>query len=192
MVSSKLVFRLASLAAIAIASTSAAHAQYAAMVFGKGAAADCYDSVKARQLTLSTLDVCTKALEDDTLSARNRSATYNNRGIVYMRRGMIERAMRDYDDALRISPNIAETQINLGAMFYANGMYTESVRALNEGVKAQEDDSRAAAHFNRALSLEKLGAYDEAYADYKQALKFRPDFPGAVEQLSHYSIRNDS
>jgi tetratricopeptide (TPR) repeat protein len=192
MTSSRFALRLVGLAAILVASTSAAHAQYAAMVFGKGAAADCYDSVKARQLTLNTLEVCTKALEDDTLSARNRSATYNNRGIVYMRRGMIDRAMRDYDDALRISPNIAETQINLGAMFYANGMYTESVRALNEGVKAQEDNSRAAAHFNRALSLEKLGEYDEAYADYKQALKFRPDFAAAIEQLSHYKVRQES
>jgi tetratricopeptide (TPR) repeat protein len=167
----------------------AAHAQYAMIVYGKGAAADCYQMVKAKRLNASTLETCNDALKDDTLSAKNRAATFNNRGIVYMRNGNLDAAERDYDAALRISPNIPETQINLGAMFYANEMYTESVKALNEGVKAEDASSRAVAHYNRALSLEKLGELDEAYADLMAALDLNPMFEAASKQISRYSVR---
>lgn len=181
--------RIGMVAAMLALPAGTAHAQYAMMVFGKGAAADCYEMVKAKRLTTTTLEVCDDALKDDTLSARNRAATYNNRGIVHMRTNNLAKAERDYESALRISPNIPETQINLGAMFYANEMYTESVMVLTEGVKAEDVNSRAVAHYNRALSLEKLGELDEAYADLMAALKLNPMFEAASKQISRYSVR---
>jgi tetratricopeptide (TPR) repeat protein len=167
----------------------AAHAQYSMIVFGKGAASDCYELVKSKRLNNSTLEICNDALKDDALSPKNRAATFNNRGIVHMRSNNRDAAERDYQAALRISPNIAETQINLGAMFYANEMYTESVTVLNEGVKAESEGSRAVAHYNRALSFEKLGELDEAYADLLAALRLNPAFEAASKQISRYSVR---
>ena len=185
----KQLLRIGIVAGMLTIPAGAAHAQYAMIVFGKGAAADCYQLVKAKRLGSSTYDVCTDALKDDTLSPRNRAATYNNRGIVSMRSNNREAAERDYESALRITPNIAETQINLGAMFYANEMYTESVTVLNEGVKAEDTGSRAVAHYNRALSFEKLGELDEAYADLTAALRLNPAFEAASKQISRYSLR---
>jgi tetratricopeptide (TPR) repeat protein len=180
----------AALVALAIPA-GAAHAQYAMAVYGKGPALDCYEMVKAKRLGATTYDLCTAALKDDSLSPKNRAATFNNRGIVQMRQGNRAAAERDYEAALRISPNIAETQINLGAMFYANAMYTESVTVLNEGVKAENADSRAIAHYNRALSLEKLGEFDEAYADLRAAVNLNPTFEAASKQLTRYSVVQD-
>jgi tetratricopeptide (TPR) repeat protein len=171
-----------------LAFPAAAHAQYAMMVFGTGPAAVCYEQVKAKRLNFSTLEICTQALKEETLTPRNRAATYNNRGIVNMRTGDRDAATRDYEAALRISPNIAETQINLGAMFYANEMYTEAVGALNQGVKAEDRGSRAVAHYNRALSLEKLGEIDEAYADLQAALRLNPELAAASEQIARYRL----
>jgi tetratricopeptide (TPR) repeat protein len=118
----------------------------------------------------------------------NRAATHNNRGIAHMRTNNRSAATRDYEAALRISPNIAESQINLGAMFYANEMYTEAVSALNQGVKADNAESRAVAHYNRALSLEKLGEIDEAYADLQAALRLNPGLAVASQQLARYRV----
>lgn len=175
--------------ATALASPAAAHAQLAVETYGEGPARTCYEMVKAKRLSITTLEICTSALKDDTLSLRNRAATYNNRGIVNMRSNNRAAAERDYEAALRISPNISETQINLGAMFYANEMYTEAVTVLNEGVKAEDLSSRAAAHYNRALSLEKLGEVDEAYADLKAAVQLNPQLEAASKQLSRYSVK---
>lgn len=185
------LLRLAAVATT-LAFPAAAHAQYAMMVFGTGSAAVCYEQVKAKRINLSTLEACNAALKDDTLSAKNRAATYNNRGIVNMRSGNRAAAERDYESALRISPNIAETQINLGAMFYANDMFTEAVTVLNEGVKAEDRGSRAVAHYNRALSLEKLGEINEAYADLQAAARLDPGLAAASEQLARYRIERAS
>lgn len=182
----------ASLLRLAILSAAvacpAAHAQHAMEVYGTGSARTCYDLVKAKRINVTTLQTCTDALKDDTLSPRNRAATYNNRGIVNMRTGNRPAAERDYEAALRITPNISETQINLGAMFYANEMYTEAVTVLNEGVKAEDVTSRAVAHYNRALSLEKLGEVEEAYADLQAAVRLNPQLEAASQQLSRYSV----
>ncbi|HEV7693485.1 MAG TPA: tetratricopeptide repeat protein [Hyphomonadaceae bacterium] len=185
------LLRLAAIAAT-LAFPAAAHAQYAMMVFGTGPAAICYEQVKAKRINLSTLETCNAALKDDTLSAKNRAATYNNRGIVHMRTGNRAAAERDYENALRISPNIAETQINLGAMFYANDMFTEAVTVLSQGVKAEESSSRAVAHYNRALALEKLGEIDEAYADLQAATRLDPGLAAASQQLARYRIERAS
>jgi tetratricopeptide (TPR) repeat protein len=179
--------RLAALATL-LAFPAAAHAQYPIMVFGKGPARTCYEMVKARQMNTTTIETCTHALKNETLTPMNRAATYNNRGIAHMRTNNRAAATRDYEAALRISPNIAESQINLGAMFYANEMYTEAVSALNQGVKAEDAGSRAVAHYNRALSLEKLGEIDEAYADLQAALRLNPGFAAASQQLARYRV----
>jgi tetratricopeptide (TPR) repeat protein len=185
------LLRLAAVAST-LAFPAAAHAQYAMLVFGTGPAASCYEQVKAKRINLSTLEICNTALKDDTLSAKNRAATYNNRGIVNMRSGNRAAAERDYEAALRISPNIAETQINLGAMFYANEMFTEAVTVLNEGVKAEDSGARAVAHYNRALSLEKLGEIDEAYADLQAALRLNPELAVASEQIARYRVERSA
>jgi tetratricopeptide (TPR) repeat protein len=179
--------RLTALATF-LALPAAAHAQYPIMVFGKGPALTCYEMVKARQMNTSTIEICTHALKNETLTPMNRAATYNNRGIAHMRTNNRAAATRDYEAALRISPNIAESQINLGAMFYANEMYTEAVSALNRGVKAEDTKSRAVAHYNRALSLEKLGEIDEAYADYRAAVRLQPGFEPAEKQLLRFMV----
>ena len=81
-----------------------------------------------------------------------------------------------------------EAKINLGAMYYYLGDYPKSVAALDEGVKVEDTDARAAAFYNRALAREKLGQIDLAYLDYKAALAIRPDFSPAAKQLERYSI----
>jgi tetratricopeptide (TPR) repeat protein len=191
------VMKLTSLLALAavtgvIAFPSAARAQYPVLTYGKGPALTCYELVKSKRLNNSTLEVCDSALKDDTLSPKNRAATYNNRGIVNMRNNNRAAAERDYHAALKISPNIAETQINLGAMFYANDMFTEAVSVLNQGVKAEELSSRAVAHYNRALALEKLGELDEAYADLQTAVRLNPGLAAASQQLARYRVERAS
>jgi tetratricopeptide (TPR) repeat protein len=174
---------------IAAAASPAAHAQYAAEVYGVGYARDCYETVRSKRgLPQRAIDICTQALLAEDMTARTRAATFNNRGIAHMRDKNHDAATRDYNAALRITPDIAETQINFGAMLYYEGMYAEAVAALDEGVKAEDTFNRAAAHYNRALSLEMLGRLEAAYADYRTALRLRPGFAQAEQQLRRFTV----
>lgn len=173
---------------LALSCSGAASAQYAVEVFGSGYARRCYDSVKDRELAPKTLGICDIALSQENLSTRNRAATYINRGIVFMRAENYDRAMKDYDRALSLMPDLPEIKINLGAMLYHMGRFREAVDALNVGITAQDTDARAAAFYNRAISHEQLGDFERAYDDYRSAMTIIPGYPPAERQLKRYSV----
>lgn len=174
---------------VALGLAPTAFAQRPVTVFGGGFARDCYEAVrKDRTSSARVLELCNIALEQEDLSRGNRAATHINRGILFMRQQSHSRAAEDFGAALKLSPDMPEAKINLGAMYYYLGDYPAAVAALNEGVKVEDTESRAAAYYNRALAQERLGQIDLAYLDYKAALAIRPDFAPAAKQLERYSI----
>ncbi|HUK56557.1 MAG TPA: tetratricopeptide repeat protein [Nitrospiria bacterium] len=60
-----------------------------------------------------------------------------------------------------------------GIKQYNMGMWKEAEMHFGEAVKA--DDKSAEAHYNHALSLDKLGKHKEATEEFDQALKLAPD-----------------
>jgi tetratricopeptide (TPR) repeat protein len=173
---------------LALSFTDAAFAQQAMMVFGGGYARDCYHAVKDREPALKALAVCNTAIGEEDLSRSNLASTLVNRGIVYMREENYDRAMKDYDRALALAPQMPEIKINLGAMLYHMGRFQESIEALNAGMATENTDARAAAFYNRALSYERLGEIQLAYSDYRSALAVIPGYPPAVRQLRRFSV----
>ena len=180
------VFAVCGLLALSFA--DAAFAQQAMMVFGGGYARDCYHAVKDREPALKALAVCNTAIGEEDLSRNNLASTLVNRGIVYMREENYDRAMKDYDRALALAPQMPEIKINLGAMLYHMGRFQESIEALNAGMTTENTDARAAAFYNRALSYERLGEIQLAYSDYRSALAVIPGYPPAVRQLRRFSV----
>jgi tetratricopeptide (TPR) repeat protein len=172
----------------ALSFADAAFAQQAMMVFGGGYARDCYHAVKDREPALKALAVCNTAIGEEDLSRSNLASTLVNRGIVYMREENYDRAMKDYDRALALAPQMPEIKINLGAMLYHMGRFQESIEALNAGMATENTDARAAAFYNRALSYERLGEIQLAYSDYRSALAVIPGYPPAVRQLRRFSV----
>jgi len=184
-----LILRMAALALIVLAFLPAAFAQYAAQVFGSGYARDCYEAVKDRKHdAVKALQTCDVALEQEQISERNRAATHVNRGILFMRGGQHDRAMADYRKGLAIAPGMPEAEINLGAALYYLGRFEEAVAALDRGIAVENIVARAAAYYNRAIALEQLGRVEQAYSDYKTALRLDPDLAPAQRQLQRFRL----
>jgi tetratricopeptide (TPR) repeat protein len=183
--------RTAVIASLGLACLAAAPAfgQHAVIAYGSGYARQCYEAVRSdRVFSARALQLCDIALEQEkNLSQHNRAASYINRGILYMRQQSHARAMQDYERGLAIMPDMPEAKINLGAVFYNLGRFEEAVTALNEGVKVENGEARAAAYYNRGLAHERLGNLDAAYADYNYALAVQPDFELASKQLKRFT-----
>jgi tetratricopeptide (TPR) repeat protein len=179
---------LAACALLSLVAADAAFAQQAMMVFGGGYARDCYEAVKGRALAQKAISICNTAISEEDLSRGNLAATLVNRGIVYMREEKYERAMKDYDRALALMPDMPEIKINLGAMLYHMSRFRESIEALDAGVTADDAEARAAAFYNRALSYERLGELQRAYDDYRAALTVIPGYPPAERQLRRFIV----
>jgi tetratricopeptide (TPR) repeat protein len=95
--------------------------------------------------------------------------------------GQLQEAISHYRAALRVKPDSAVTQNNLGAALQANGdpgaaitHYSKAV-ALNPGY--------ANARYNLGNALLSAGKVDEAIIHLRESLRLRPDDAGALNSL---------
>jgi Tfp pilus assembly protein PilF len=183
-------FRLGiSVFALSAAGAFAAPAQGAVTVIGGGLARSCYEAVEYGKVGPSkAVQICDMALEQESLTKRNRAATLTNRGILYMRMGDHDKALVDYNKSIRLMPELLESKVNQGAALYGLGRYEDAMDALNAGVYTDSVDARAVGFYNRALCHEKLGDIQSAYEDFRRALDTQPAFKLAADQLSRFTV----
>ena len=84
----------------------------------------------------------------------------NERGLEYFSKGKFEQAVKEYDEALKLYPQLAAAHNNMGSAYFALARYEEAARSFAEA--ARLDPAYAQAHFNLALALIKLGREREA------------------------------
>jgi tetratricopeptide (TPR) repeat protein len=186
--STRITLGISALAASLLLS-SAALAQGAVTVIGGGLGQACYEAAEGRQIApMKAMEICNLALTNETLKRRDKAATYTNRGILHMRMGNNTKAMWDYEKSLAMMPNLKEAKVNLGAALYNLKRYPEALAALNEGVGSESDTARTIGYYNRGLTHEKLGNLQLAYEDFREALRMKPDFKQAQEQIERFTV----
>jgi tetratricopeptide (TPR) repeat protein len=163
-------------------------AEAAVTIVGSGLGRECYLAAEFKRETGMSLDICTRALQQETLSRRDRAATLVNRGIIHMQEKDLDRAIADYDAALRIDPRLAEAHVNRGiALLYRGGADREAVDALSTGL-ALRPSRPEVAYYSRAVANEMLGNVRAAYEDYQAAAAAKPGWEEPVEQLKRFSV----
>ena len=94
-------------------------------------------------------------------------ATHVNRGILRLRRGMVDEAIADFDQAIALDPNQPEAYLNKGAALLQRQNPSEAVQLFT--VALERNTTRPAiAHYGRAIANEQLGNVREAYHDYQR------------------------
>ena len=87
--------------------------------------------------------------------------------------GDFQGAVDNYDQALRLKPELAEAYYNRGVAKDALGRYDEAITDYDQALCHQPDF--VPAYANRGSAKNRLGYHQEAIADYNQALHRRPD-----------------
>ena len=93
----RLILCAAALAALA----AATGARASVTVIGGGQAEACSRAALAGRSEIRFENLCTKALEEEQLDARDRAGTYVNRGILKLRRMDYDAATKDFNEAVR-------------------------------------------------------------------------------------------
>lgn len=183
-------FRLGiSVLVLALAAPLSASAQGAVSVYGGGLGKACYEAVQYGRMQINeAVKLCDRAIETESMKARDRAATHTNRGILYMRQGNNARALKDYQRSLDLMPSLQEAKVNLGAALYNLKRYPEALVALNEGLGTESIEARAIGYYNRGLTHEKLGDIQSAYEDFRRALEAKPEFPQAAAQMARFTV----
>jgi protein O-GlcNAc transferase len=103
--------------------------------------------------------------------------SFYNYGLILKRLNKPESALRQFDQALRLNPGVAETWNNRATALSDLKRYDEAIADFDKALKLQPN--YAEAHCNKAKAFVNLKRFDEASATYDKALEISPDLAAA-------------
>ena len=175
---------------LTLAATVLAQGAASAQVFvvGSGLAKECYDLARENNYMYRTAEeTCTRALREETLTRKNRAATYVNRGVIRMREGEYEQSLSDYTNATSLEPELGAAYLNEGAAHIYRKDFQSALVPLNKAIELETTDIFAA-YYNRAIARENTGDVPGAFFDFQKALELKPDWELAKRQLARFSV----
>jgi tetratricopeptide (TPR) repeat protein len=125
---------------------------------------------------------CTVMLQSDGVSTGNRAVAYLLRGIAYSGKKAHDRAIADFNEAIRLNPNFAEAYNNRGSAIQDKGDFDRAIADYSKAIKI--NPNYAIAYSNRGNLLETRGMRKEAIADFRRALAINPN-----HQLSRDALK---
>jgi predicted negative regulator of RcsB-dependent stress response len=97
--------------------------------------------------------------------------------VALVEQGKLTEAVASYQQALRLKPDYAEAQCNLGMALADQGKLTEAIACYQQALRLKPD--LAEAHCNLGVALAQQGELGEAMRCYQHALRLKPDYAEA-------------
>ncbi|MBI2485732.1 MAG: tetratricopeptide repeat protein, partial [Deltaproteobacteria bacterium] len=107
----------------------------------------------------------------------NPGAIYFYRGFAYLTKGDFDNAITDYNEVIKIKPDLAEAYNNHGLAYLNKKEYISAIADFNQAIQLKPD--YAIAYVNRGLTYHYKGDQNLAIADHNQAIKLEPNLADA-------------
>jgi tetratricopeptide (TPR) repeat protein len=132
----------------------------------------------------------TALIETGKETALVLAIAHNNRGDAFSAKGEFDRAISDYDLAIKFNPTFSKPFNNRGVAYQKKGEYDRAIKDFDEAIKLSPDYARAFA--NRAETNQRRHEFQQAARDYDDAIRLqrRPEegFGGGVVDAPHLLI----
>jgi tetratricopeptide (TPR) repeat protein len=117
---------------------------------------------------------CTALIQAGKGTPESLSTFYNNRGTAYDDKHDYTHAIPDYDEAIRLNPNLASAFYGRGEAYDHTGEFDRAIQDYNEALRLNPNfayayDARGRAHRNK-------GDFDQAIRDYGEAIRLDPHY----------------
>ena len=63
------------------------------------------------------------------------AAAYNNRGVAYDHKGDYDRAIQDYEQAIKLMPGFAQAYFNRGNAYLGKSQYAQAIDDYNQAIR---------------------------------------------------------
>jgi tetratricopeptide (TPR) repeat protein len=114
-----------------------------------------------------------EAIETYTGIAGDNPIVWNKMGIAWNQLGQLDKAMKDYQHSLKLRPQYAEAQNNIGTVYYADKSYRRAIGAYRKALRITPDS--ASFHMNLGTAYMARKMEKEATVEFQAALKIDPD-----------------
>ena len=98
-------------------------------------------------------------------------------GLAKQKEGKHKEAIKDYDQAIKLNPDLTEAYNNRGNAKSRLKQYPEAIKDYDQAIKLNPD--LAEAYNNRGIAKSDLKQYQEAIKDHDQAIKLNPEYAEA-------------
>jgi tetratricopeptide (TPR) repeat protein len=115
------------------------------------------------------------------------SNAYMTRGNAYIRKGEVDSALRDYEEAVRIQPDNYDALVNRGNAYARKKEWDKSTRDYDEALRLNPKSFQA--YCNRAMNHLAAGDLDRALADLTESVRLNPNFAEAYSRRSIVLLR---
>ena len=122
------------------------------------------------------------------LSLSQASIACQNRGAAYRQGGNDDKAMQDYEQAIRFDPYNPGASVNRGTLLAKRGDPQAAIMDYNEAIRFL-DPKMYQAFFNRALAHRAEGDLDLAERDLTEAVHLNEDFALAYVERGFVYLR---
>ena len=116
------------------------------------------------------IEGCTAEIQAGQDPPQKIATAFNNRGVAYRLKGEHDRALQDYEHAIRLNPNSAKHYNNRGIIYRIKGDYDHAISDYDEAIRL--NSYFPAAFYNRALAYSDKAEYDRALADFDVVMRF--------------------
>lgn len=160
----------------------------ALMALGAGPAVAADDDARAceRQSGDSAIAACSQAIASKQYTGDSLAMLYCNRGDAWVEKGSHDRALADFNEAIKLSPKLAHAYRHRGQVYLAE---RDSARALADFDEAIRLDPKYVHAFaNRGNIWLDKGDQKRAIADFDEAIRLDPKYAYAYSErgVSHF------
>jgi tetratricopeptide (TPR) repeat protein len=132
----------------------------------------------SRELSISS---CTALIQSGAYMGEELAIAFNNRGIAYFKSRQFERAIKDYEQAIRLRPNFLSALISRGFAYISVKNHGAAIEAFDAALKVNPEN--AASFYGRALVKRANGDAVGANADLAAAQQLDPTIAEELEAL---------
>ncbi len=117
----------------------------------------------------------TKAIESAHLSTEDMAIAHYQRGLVYSRKDLYEKAMVEFDESIRLNPDFARAYYQRGFIARKIGQDDHAIDDYNRALRL--DPELFPAYVNRGVIYVDKRLYHEAIQDFHRAIRLDPTNP---------------
>jgi len=133
----------------------------------------------------------TEAIDTGSLSDANRAVVLASRGVAYDTMGEMDRAIDDFDTAIRLYPDYGKTYIYRGVAWAKKRDFNRASVDFTDAIRRDPSDAFLALS-NLGNVDEEIGEHDRAIENYGRAIELNPSYvPAYYSRAGAYYAKGD-